>query len=91
MYPDTIRIHDSPVVSHRVLYYAAMGMVFLRALIHISGLVIFAYFKDCDPLTAKGVTPDPSTVVVIYVLQILTKIPGLTGLFVAAVYAAVLR
>lgn len=73
-----------------VLYYAAMGMVFLRALIHLSGLVIYAHFKDCDPLTAPNSIPDPSTVVVKYVLQILTQIPGLTGLFVAAVYAAVL-
>ncbi|XP_045601787.1 sodium-coupled monocarboxylate transporter 1 [Procambarus clarkii] len=73
-----------------VLYYAAMGMVLLRALIHLSGLVMFVYFKDCDPLTAPGSHRDPSIVVVTYVLKVLTQIPGLTGLFVAAIYAAVL-
>lgn len=67
-----------------------MGMVFLRALIHLSGLVMYAHFKDCDPITAPHGSPDPSSVVVTYVLVVLTKIPGLSGLFVAAIYAAVL-
>nr|XP_053629216.1 sodium-coupled monocarboxylate transporter 1-like isoform X2 [Cherax quadricarinatus] len=73
-----------------VLYYAAMGMVFLRALIHLSGLVMYAHFKDCDPITASGTISDPSIVVIAYVLRVLTEIPGLSGLFVAAIYAAVL-
>lgn len=48
---------------------------------------MYAYFKDCDPMGKA----DPSIVLIFYVMRELTKIPGLTGLFVAAVYAAVLR
>ncbi|KAG0727179.1 Sodium-coupled monocarboxylate transporter 1 [Chionoecetes opilio] len=74
--------------AQRVLYYSAVALVILRFLINLSGLVMYAKYKDCDPIGGKGL--DPSAVPVFYVLQELTKIPGLTGLFVAAVYAAVL-
>ncbi|KAK7066255.1 hypothetical protein SK128_003763, partial [Halocaridina rubra] len=74
-----------------VLYYAAVGIVFLKGITNIAGLVIYAIFKDCDPLTSPFMTiKDPSSVVVVYVLKVLTRIPGMTGVFVAAIYAAVL-
>ncbi|XP_068231607.1 sodium-coupled monocarboxylate transporter 1-like [Palaemon carinicauda] len=74
-----------------VLYYAAFGMIFLKALINLAGLVMYAYFKDCDPITSPtNKVTDPSVVVVVYVLYVLTKIPGMSGVFVAAIYAAVL-
>uniref|UniRef100_A0A0P4W0X3 Sodium-dependent multivitamin transporter n=1 Tax=Scylla olivacea TaxID=85551 RepID=A0A0P4W0X3_SCYOL len=69
-----------------VLYYSAIALVSLRFLINMSGLVMYAHFKDCDPMGKA----DPTIVLVIYVMQQLTRIPGLAGLFVAAVYAAVL-
>lgn len=69
-----------------VLYYSAIALVSLRFLINLAGLVMYAYFKDCDPMGKA----DPSIVLIFYVMRELTKIPGLTGLFVAAVYAAVL-
>ncbi|XP_050721481.1 sodium-coupled monocarboxylate transporter 1-like [Eriocheir sinensis] len=70
-----------------VLYYSAVALFILRGLINLSGLVMYAHYKDCDPL---GIYKDPTTIPVLYVIQELTKIPGLAGLFVAAVYAAVL-
>ncbi|XP_068230838.1 sodium-coupled monocarboxylate transporter 1-like [Palaemon carinicauda] len=74
-----------------VLYYAAAGMVFLKAIINLAGLVMYAYYKDCDPITdPKNYIKDPSIVVVKYVLEVLTKVPGMSGIFVAAIYAAVL-
>ncbi|CAL4063754.1 unnamed protein product, partial [Meganyctiphanes norvegica] len=73
-----------------VLYLGAFGMVFIKSLINISGLVIFAKYVECDPLTGPGSTGDPTFVVLIYILQNLSKIPGLTGLFSASIYAAVL-
>lgn len=72
--------------AQKVLYYSAIALVSLRFLINLSGLVMYAHFKDCDPLG----NADPTVVLIIYVMKELTKIPGLTGLFVAAVYAAVL-
>ena len=73
------------------MYYAAFGLVVLRGLIQFSGLVIFANFAECDPLTANGNKLPDIMIVVTYVTQILTRIPGLAGLFVASIYAAVLR
>ena len=83
----TTQNSNPPLHLPSVLYYAAGGMVFLRALIHLSGLAIFAQFYECDPLGAK----EPASVVVVYVLSEITKIPGLAGIFVASIYAAVLR
>lgn len=65
-------------------------MLFLRALIHLAGLAIYAHFYQCDPLARPG-AGEPAYVVILYVLTVLTRVPGLAGIFVAAIYAAVLR
>lgn len=75
--------------AQRVLYYAAGGMVLLRGLIHLSGLAIYAHFYKCDPMAKPG-AEEPAYVVILYVLTVLTRVPGLAGIFVAAIYAAVL-
>ena len=76
---------------HRVIYYAIFGMLLLRVLINLAGVVIFAFYSECDPLTFGGGKMPNILIVIIYVLRELTQIPGLAGLFVASVYAAVLR
>lgn len=75
-----------------MLYYSAVGMVFMKGLINLSGLVMFSQYVGCDPMTnpARPMS-DPSEVAIYYVIVELPKIPGLAGLFVAAIYAAVLR
>ncbi|ROT80798.1 hypothetical protein C7M84_000465 [Penaeus vannamei] len=75
--------------AQKVIYFAAFGMLFLRALIHLAGLAIYAHFHQCDPLARPG-AGEPAYVVILYVLTVLTRVPGLAGIFVAAIYAAVL-
>ncbi|XP_037777968.1 LOW QUALITY PROTEIN: sodium-coupled monocarboxylate transporter 1-like [Penaeus monodon] len=75
--------------AQKVIYFAAVGMVILRALIHLAGLAIYAHFYRCDPLAVPG-AGEPAYVVIVYVLTVLTRVPGLAGIFVAAIYAAVL-
>ncbi|KAA0189113.1 hypothetical protein HAZT_HAZT000119, partial [Hyalella azteca] len=89
----TQRTFSTGSVQHakRVIYYAIFGMLLLRFLINLAGVVIFAFYADCDPLTMGGVVKSNLRIVVVYVLQDLTSIPGLAGLFVASIYAAVLR
>ncbi|XP_047739797.1 sodium-coupled monocarboxylate transporter 1 [Hyalella azteca] len=88
----TQRTFSTGSVQHakRVIYYAIFGMLLLRFLINLAGVVIFAFYADCDPLTMGGVVKSNLRIVVVYVLQDLTSIPGLAGLFVASIYAAVL-
>uniref|UniRef100_A0A6A7FST5 Sodium-coupled monocarboxylate transporter 1-like n=2 Tax=Hirondellea gigas TaxID=1518452 RepID=A0A6A7FST5_9CRUS len=76
--------------AQRVMYYAIVGMLLLRTLINLAGVVIFAFYADCDPLTLGGKKTSNLSVTVSYVLMDLTAIPGLAGLFVASIYAAVL-
>ena len=56
-------------------------------LLIFTGISVFAHSADCDIL--KGF-PEIFTLLN-YVKNELTKIPGITGLFVASIYAAVLR
>ncbi|KAL7648440.1 UNVERIFIED_CONTAM: hypothetical protein RMT77_000346 [Armadillidium vulgare] len=90
----TQRAFSSGSVSdaQRVIYLAIVGILLLRGFINFSGLVIFANYATCDPLTKNPTSRQRSNieVVVIYVLEHLTGIPGLAGLFVASIYAAVL-
>ncbi|XP_076063705.1 sodium-coupled monocarboxylate transporter 1-like [Oratosquilla oratoria] len=76
--------------AQRVFYYGAAGMVLFRGLSNLAGLVIFSNYAGCDPLTMAGITKHPGLIVPIYVTYKLTEIPGLAGLFVAAIYSAVL-
>ena len=52
------------------------------------GMVMFAFYHDCDPIKAKqvdsGVQMFP-----LFVMQLVGDIPGLPGLFVAAVFRSV--
>ena len=66
-------------------------MLVLRGLIHLSGVTLYAHYSGCDPLTTTKYPLKPVMILTQYVLTNLTSIPGLTGLFVASIYAAVLR
>lgn len=67
-----------------------MGLLFLWAIFYLTGLVAYATYRDCDPLTSGRI--DKADQIVPYlVADKLGMFPGLPGLFVAAVYGGVLR
>ena len=55
-----------------------------------SGVVIFANYADCDPLTA-GIIESRDQIVPYFVMDKLGYLPGVPGLFVACVFSAALR
>lgn len=54
------------------------------------GLAAYAVYSDCDPL-ASGKIAKPGQIMAYLVGDKLSHLTGLPGLFVAAVYGAVLR
>ncbi|XP_059140955.1 sodium-dependent multivitamin transporter-like [Physella acuta] len=57
-------------------------------ILSLLGLVMFAYYETCDPLSA-GIKRDQ--LVPLFVLDTLGSFPGLPGLFVAAIFGASIR
>lgn len=52
-----------------------------------SGLVIYYYYRTCDPLTQGRITTRDQNMP-IYVVDALGHLPGLSGLFVAGIFSA---
>ena len=42
----------------RALWLNLPGLTFLLTLCSLCGMVVYAQYKDCDPLTTKGITRD---------------------------------
>lgn len=67
-----------------------VGLVILWSLFYMTGLVAYAAYVDCDPLASKRIEK-ADQIVPFLVADKLGQFPGMAGLFVAAVYGAVLR
>lgn len=65
-------------------------MSLLWGVFYTSGLVAYALYKDCDPLTS-GKIEKPDQIIPYMVTDKLHHLTGMPGLFVAAVYGGVLR
>ncbi|KAH8361152.1 hypothetical protein KR200_012254, partial [Drosophila serrata] len=65
------------------------GLVVLMAICLYNGLLLYATYYDCDPLTTKlAVAKDQ--LVPLLVVQSLSSFPGVPGMFVAGVFSAAL-
>ena len=67
-----------------------IGLFLLWTMFYFSGLVAYAVYKDCDPLTS-GKIDKADQIIPYLVMEKLGNIPGAVGLFIAAVYGGVLR
>ncbi|XP_067948589.1 sodium-coupled monocarboxylate transporter 2-like [Watersipora subatra] len=54
------------------------------SLASIAGIIIYSYFRDCDPLTSGAITA-VDQLYPLFVMEVLGHIPGFAGLIVAAV------
>lgn len=67
-----------------------MGLCAIWSTFYFSGLVAYATYKDCDPLTL-GRIEKPDQILPYLVMDKLDHLTGVPGIFVAAVYGGVLR
>ncbi|XP_050713241.1 sodium-coupled monocarboxylate transporter 2-like isoform X2 [Eriocheir sinensis] len=79
----SLKVAQRLVISFLVMLYA------LWLLCYLVGLVAYATYKDCDPITS-GRVQKPDQILPYLVMEKLTRMPGLPGVFVAAVYGGVL-
>lgn len=65
------------------------GIIVLNLMCYYNGLLLYAYFHDCDPLTTK-LAKAKDQLMPLLVMEILKDIPGMPGLFIAGVFSAAL-
>ncbi|EDS39425.1 conserved hypothetical protein [Culex quinquefasciatus] len=75
--------------AKRALWTFIAGTLILLALCCYSGLLIYAKYHDCDPLTTK-LAKAKDQLLPLLVMDTLGDYPGLPGLFVAGVFSAAL-
>lgn len=61
----------------------------LSACCIMTGIVMYAYFQDCDPMLA-GHVKTPDQLLPYFMMQVMGSIPGLPGLFIAGVFSGAL-
>ncbi|MBN3271301.1 SC5AC protein, partial [Polyodon spathula] len=71
------------------LYLNLIGLWVIVVCAVFSGLLMFAYYRNCDPWTA-GFVSAPDQLMPYFVMDILGSLPGLPGLFVACAFSGTL-
>ncbi|XP_037950756.1 sodium-coupled monocarboxylate transporter 1-like [Teleopsis dalmanni] len=73
----------------KTLISCTIGLIGLIALCIYAGLLTYAAYYDCDPITTK-LARAKDQVVPLFVMQNVGMYPGVTGLFVSGVFSAAL-
>jgi len=73
----------------KAMWYCLIAVAFCNVMITTLGLVIYAIYKDCDPITS-GAISNKDQLVPMFVMNMLGNLKGLPGLFAAAVFSATL-
>lgn len=72
--------------ARRASMMYVIGVTILISMCIYNGLLLYATYHDCDPLTTK-LAKAKDQLVPLLVMQILKDIPGLPGVFIAGVFS----
>ncbi|KAL6261318.1 hypothetical protein P5V15_008838 [Pogonomyrmex californicus] len=75
--------------ARRALWSFMIGVTMLTCLCGYCGMLIYAWYHECDPLTTK-LARAKDQLLPLLVMNVLGRFPGLPGLFVAGVFSAAL-
>lgn len=75
---------------NRTIFIMAAGIFIIVSLCCYTGLVIYATFYNCDPLTI-GAIRKSDQLLPYFVMTITGSIPALPGIFMSGVFSAALR
>lgn len=71
----------------RAVWIFTFGTIFFILLSCWSGLVVYATYYDCDPLSTHEITAKDQ-ILPLFVMQVLGNYPGMPGLFIAGLFGA---
>ncbi|XP_046397966.1 sodium-coupled monocarboxylate transporter 1-like isoform X1 [Ischnura elegans] len=72
-----------------IVYIYTFGTAAITLISCYAGLLVYASYYDCDPLTTKAVRA-PDQLLPYFVMDLAEYFPGLPGLFIAGVFSAAL-
>lgn len=75
--------------ARRALWFFIFGVLVLMGTCGYAGMLIYAWYHECDPLTTK-LAGTKDQLLPLLVMNVLGDYPGLPGLFVAGVFSAAL-
>lgn len=67
-----------------------VGIFLLVSMCCYTGLLIYATFHDCDPVSAHVISK-ADQLLPFYVMELAGNVPGLPGVFMSGVFSAALR
>merc|ERR1719435_911949 len=73
----------------KTIWLNVLGIGSLLLICAYAGLVVFAFYHDCDPITTRQVEKKDQ-IFPLFVMQVMGDIPGVPGLFVAGVFSGAL-
>ena len=73
--------------ARKALVLNLIAIVLIISMCCFTGLIAFAVYHDCDPLTTKLVTAKDQLLPLL-LMQNMSHIPGFAGLFIAGVFSA---
>ena len=76
--------------ARKTLYWNLPGLVGLCLMAVVCGMVMYAKYGHCDPVSL-GLIKRHDQLMPYFVMDTLSKYPGLPGLFVASVFSGSLR
>lgn len=77
-------------VHFRSVVILGAGIIVTKFISCFSGLIMYAYYENCDPYTAKLIQKRDQ-LLPYYVLDVAGKLLGLPGLFISGVFSTALR
>jgi sodium-coupled monocarboxylate transporter 8/12 len=72
--------------AKQALFINAVGATLIILLSGLIGIILYAYYADCDPYTAKYVT-DIDQIFPYFVMEVLSDKKGLPGIFLACIFS----
>ena len=72
--------------AKQALFINAIGAAIVILLSGLIGVILYAYYADCDPYTAKYVT-DIDQIFPYFVMEVLSEKKGLPGIFLACIFS----
>ncbi len=72
--------------AKQALFINAVGSAIIILLCGVIGIILYAYYADCDPYTAKYVR-DFDQIFPYFVMEVLSEKKGLPGVFLACIFS----
>ncbi|KAK4876936.1 hypothetical protein RN001_009442 [Aquatica leii] len=85
------RLRAVPTKTHaaKVILIFCVGTLIIKAFVTFTGIMMYSRYANCDPLTT-GQISHVDQVLPFFVMDIGRNVPGLSGIFVAGIFAAAL-